>query len=1592
MKIFVEVRESQGTYSDYEQKLIEIHSLLDKQKKIHEKRFLKTLSSLLITPDSFLLSVPSYRLAPLITQFFTIIGARETEIAAHCLPFPEKTGTLVLISSPDASYLIASLKALQESQDLTFEIMAHHVLMIKRQGQEIIDLKAGSELGPKESFILLKLEETDKEHLQNFTACIEKIFSQALNVQRNKESLAAKLSQLEQASVFQPWRNFLGWIREGAFIPFSYHCFIVNSQADGEFHLQENEQLGLSLDSLLGSLTTKANVSPLLAILGPEEVQREFPVLVQQTAIKSALYRSEPLVYLGFQEPLEKGKHKEHAFIGLFSEAALAGTAMSIPALRNKVEQSLKQLHVPTAGHEYDKLIELFNLFPKVELFFMGEIQLQIIARSLLAFLYRSDLVKLLILASPSPTRIATLVLIPQDFFDESHLSDIEAYLCRAFTGRLENSQVIRGTRNHYVGLHLTFLPRQKEVHIPINRLENTLSQIAKPWDYKLQLLLQQAMGKEQGEVLWNKYRRGFSPEYRALIPPQAALQDIKGLEHVLETEQQFIDLWDSRYELPKEHYRLQFYSSRESFLDELMPVLENLGLRVIDQVRFALKVENRGLFIKSFSVKVARDTAKPLSSLRAPLLDALTALFRGEVDNDPLNELLVLTGLSWKEIDIFRSYRNYYFQLGTPFTLSRFHQSLSHNPQVALLLCRYFEARFRPDPRWDDPMRREEEGLLPIRLELATALKSVTNVNEDRILRTLFNLIDATVRTNFYRRQTQKDYFLAFKISSLGVIDMPTPRPMYEIYIHSAAMEGIHLRGGHVARGGLRWSDRPDDFRTEILGLMQTQMMKNALIVPVGAKGGFIVKRSFSTREEGARLSKQAYITFIQGLLDLTDNRQGDAIVRPPKIVAYDEADPYLVVAADKGTAHLPDTANEVAKQYHFWLGDAFASGGAFGYHHKKLGITARGAWECVKRHFRELDQDIQTQPFTAVGVGSMDGDVFGNGMLLSRQTRLRAAFGAAHIFIDPNPDPEVSYKERKRLFELPGSSWDDYDRTLISEGGGVYSRQDKDIPLSPQVRQWLNTRHRFMDGEGLIRLLLTAPADLLWFGGIGTYVKASTEKHLDVGDRANDSVRVDASQVQARIVGEGANLGFTQKGRTEYALGGGHINTDAIDNSGGVDLSDHEVNLKILFNHLREKGIITSWEEQNQCLEKVKEEVCQQVLANNYSQSLCLSLDRQRCLRDLEPFMEVANRLENAGLLDRLADAFPHHKEVLARHGEGLTRPELAVLMSYSKMQLYQILLEQPDFLSSPFLQEFVVRYFPQAITDQFGNHIYDHPLAKEITATILCNTIIDHAGCTFLTWIEELKGTAITTLVVTYLTFDKVLAGEALRAQVYALDNIIPSARQHALLLQLEDTLASFCHWTVSQDKPITPREETLSSLHDHLAQYEQHQEQNLSESERQFFSEKLKELQEEGFTAALSRRIALWDRLTDFPLLVDLVNESGQKFTAVVSTYEGVSNYLGYPDIKDLLSRVPVRDRWERRAQTTFRERFRAYLATLTLAILATPDRTMATFFAAQERQQKLLKYQRLLEELQETSPTDLLPFTVLNSQLESLVRA
>ncbi len=1528
----------------------------------------------------YLQSLSAEDLAGRVLRFLEVLENRSEHPAVELFSVGAKACQLVT-SSPDAPYLLDSVKACLRDSGLRLQVVCHPIFKVLRQQGAVVALGDEAGSAPLESMLVLEVE--DGELLdQDLVEQVRQALTFTLAVDADRTPLRSRFAKLEPMAVAAHHGDFWNWLLDGNFLPFSYLRLEVDQRGGSPEIRDTGERLGLEFFpegwSAEGAVLLEKSPRLVQQLVAPGR-----DLNVAESDHISPVYRSQPLTCLGLRESGEEGRDRVHVFSGLFTDKVVEELTSNIPPLRARIEKALHALGVPPESHDYRKTVDIFNSFPKVELFFLSDDEVRAAVRSF-SQIYRSTAVRAVGMSSLTVPGVTLILIMPRQYYSADIMGRIESYLCRFFKAPSASSRIIH-LSSEYLSLHVKLNPERVREDLDLNLLENGLSNIATPWKVRLQDLLAGKFGDEKGGRLLERYRRGFTREYRTLVHPRFALRDISAIEGMLASGQELFTLWGP-FTGQMRHYRLQFYSQKRSFLNELMPLLENLNLTVIEEVDFTVPVDGQDAFVKSFAIAGGPGSAE-LSTLREPLLSALASLRNGEVENDYLHNLLSLTGLNWREIDIFRGYRNYYFQLGSPYSKKRVAYALIHNPEVARLLYRYFEGRFADRPEWSDPLVREEQALLPLRMEIAAALETVSDINEDDILRTLFNLIDSTVRTNFFVRKDRPDYFFSFKISAIGIIDMPAPRPLYEIYVHSATMEGIHLRGGMVARGGLRWSDRPDDFRTEVLGLMKTQMTKNALIVPVGSKGGFVVKTPFTTREEGLELSKAAYQSLIRGLLDVTDNRVGDEIVRPQGIVAYDEIDPYLVVAADKGTAHLPDTANAVSRDYGFWLDDAFASGGSQGYDHKKLGITARGAWECVKRHFREMGIDTQTEPFTVVGIGDMSGDVFGNGMLLSRKIRLLAAFNHRHIFLDPDPDPETSYEERQRLFELPRSSWDDYDTSLISEGGGVFPRDAKEIPLSPQVRLWLGVRHETMDAAGLIRLLLASEVDLLWNGGIGTYVKASTEKDEDAGDRANDSLRIDAPALRAKVVGEGGNLGLTQRGRIEYALHGGRIYTDAVDNSAGVDCSDHEVNLKIFMQYLRQKGAVASQQERDRQLEEVTGEVCQAVLANNYGQSLCLSLDAIRCREDVDAYLMLADRLGQVGLMDRRGEFLPSAKEVQSREDPTFVRPELAILMAYSKMQMYQALLAS-DLPDQDGMRCSLHSYFPGPIRDRYLDFLGDHPLAREIIATVVTNSVIDQTGSAFCNNLALKVGVPLVEVVAAYLTLDRVLDAERLRLQIYALDNRVSSDRQHQLLLRLEKSLAGLCAGAFAQGMSLKPESSVVEELKEKVLAFEKALGGIVAEEEWRTSKAFSDGLEEEGFTADVARRLAILPYLDNFLPIISLEERTGNDLYSIAQAFHEVQNLMGLDDILARVEAVPVRDKWDRNAQDAVASGFAMALFKLTLAVLEQAAGNPEAYLRARRRE--LQAYRQLRDAMRSTTPVNFHPFLSIVKALEALI--
>ncbi len=929
--------------------------------------------------------------------------------------------------------------------------------------------------------------------------------------------------------------------------------------------------------------------------------------------------------------------------------------------------------------------------------------------------------------------------------------------------------------------------------------IEARVLEVSRSWDDEFQTRLIESLGNEEGGSLARQFRGAFPIAYRARFSPRQALADIQQVLRLADGAGVSLGFYQAN-ELPADELRFKLVCPGEPLvLSDVIPMLENLGMRVLSEHPYTLECPDGGTYgISDFRVSCPASGAA-LETGKRMLQRAIEPIWQGRVENDLFNQLIVRAGMDWREVALLRAYARYMKQLRFGISQHFIADTLARHLNIAQLLVSYFRARFEPEIPASE---RRQAVLERLERELIEALDQVETLDDDRILRRFLVLMKATLRTNYYQRDEQgepKGYF-SFKLEPSVIPDIPQPRPRFEIFVYSPRIEGVHLRAGRIARGGLRWSDRIEDYRTEVLGLVKAQQVKNSVIVPAGAKGCFIVKQP---PQEGGREALQAegiacYQTFIRGLLDLADNLAAGQVVAPADVVRHDEDDPYLVVAADKGTATFSDIANRISAEYGFWLGDAFASGGSDGYDHKKMGITARGAWESVKRHFRERGLDTQTQAFTAVGIGDMGGDVFGNGMLLSDRIRLVGAFNHQHIFVDPAPDEALSFHERQRLFALPRSSWTDYDASLISKGGGVFSRAAKWIPLSDEMRALLQVDAVRLTPNELIQALLTAPVDLLWNGGIGTYIKAREESHEAVGDKSNDSLRINAEQLRCQVLGEGGNLGATQRGRIEFARAGGAANTDFIDNAGGVDCSDHEVNIKILLNERVQQGEM-SLAERNQMLRDMTPEVAELVLSNNYRQAFALSVATAAAAGSLDDQLRFIKRLEDAGKLDRALECLPGDDELQQRRGNGtgLTRPELSVLICYAKIELKQALVHSwiaQDLRYSRALHD----AFPPSLREAFPEAIDQHRLRAEISSTQIANDLVNRMGITWMDRMRDATGAEPADIAASYLIACQVFDVDRRWAAIEALDGRVMTAVQIELMGELTEQLTRGSHW--------------------------------------------------------------------------------------------------------------------------------------------------------------------------------------------------
>jgi glutamate dehydrogenase len=1033
------------------------------------------------------------------------------------------------------------------------------------------------------------------------------------------------------------------------------------------------------------------------------------------------------------------------------------------------------------------------------------------------------------------------------------------------------------------------------------------------------------AVRAASAEGLLDRFLASLPPGYDEITAPPLAAVDLGALAELVDHDRTMT----SRLVRSGDDVRFRVYVRGQTLaLADLLPMLDSLGLRAIHERAFAFRVaENTTVSLHDVLVQLpgggfAHDDA--LDELQR----AFAAEFEGTVEVDGLNRLVLLAGLTARQIQVLRAYSLYLHQIGFPFTRSNIEHTLGGNAATSTMMCRLFEARF--DPSLD------RSGVDEVRAQLAEALDAVPGIDDDRTLRAITALIEATLRTNAYRPDADGSPrpVLSFKFDTSMVPDLPKPRPMFEIWVCSPRVEGVHLRNGPIARGGLRWSDRRDDFRTEILGLVKAQIVKNAVIVPTGAKGGFVLKRP-SARGEAFRTEGIAcYRQFVAGLLDITDNLVDGKVVAPDRVVRYDGDDPYLVVAADKGTATFSDIANEIAAEYDFWLGDAFASGGSVGYDHKAMGITARGAWESVRRHARAIGKDADSDPLTVVGIGDMSGDVFGNGLLRSVSVRLLAAFDHRHIFLDPDPDPNLSFAERQRLFGLPGSSWADYDPALLSTGGAVFPRTQKVIDISAEAAAGLGVGQRSFTPSELISAILRAPVDVLWNGGIGTYVKASTETHLEVGDRANDAVRVNGNDLRCRIVGEGGNLGLTQRARVEYALAGGLVYTDAIDNSAGVDCSDHEVNLKILLGPLVAEGKL-SVEERKRLLESMTDEVGTLVLDDNRAQTLALAIARRQALPMVNVHARYLQLLETEGWLDRSLEFLPTDKQIAERQaaGTGLTTPEFAVVMAYTKSSNVTEMLRS-DLPEHPQLRADLHRYFPAAVRERFPDAIDRHRLRREIVATQVANQMVNLSGISFDHRMSEETGADVVDVMRAWAAARDVHRFQEQWDEIDALGPNVRVDSQIDLFLDLRRMVERSCLWLMRHRRPPLDLSAAVDNYRDPIAHLSTTLEHRLVGRMRDLLFSREASRLAAGVPEGLAQRSVVWPLLHTAFDVVDLADATGSPLDAVADTYWGVFDHLDVSWLWDAIGALPRAERWPSQARSALRDDLLIALADLT----------------------------------------------------------
>ncbi|MGK5697783.1 NAD-glutamate dehydrogenase [Streptomyces sp. URMC 128] len=1472
-----------------------------------------------------------------------------------------------------------------------------------------------------ESWIHVEIDrETDRADLKQITADLLRVLSDAREAVEDWGKMREAAIRLAEGLPDEPIpadlpgpqveeaRELLRWLADDHFTFLGYR----------EYQLRGDDSLAAVPGTGLGILRADPHhsdqeshpVSPSFERL-PADARakaREHKLLVLTKAnSRSTVHRPSYLDYIGVKKfDAEGNVVGERRFLGLFSSAAYTESVRRVPVIRRKVEEVLEQAGFSPNSHDGRDLLQILETYPRDELFQTPVDELRSIVTSVL-YLQERRRLRLYLRQDEYGRYYSALVYLPRDRYTTAvRLRIIE--ILKEELGGISVDFTAWNTESILSRLHFvvrvpqgTELPELSDADK--ERIEARLVEAARSWEDAFAEALNAELGEEQAAELMRRYAHAFPEGYKADHNPRAAVADLVHLEQLNAAEGQdfALSLYEPVGAAPEER-RFKIYRTGDAIsLSAVLPVLNRLGVEVVDERPYELRCSDRSVaWIYDFGLRMPRSRSGGeylADDARERFQDAFAATWTGKAENDGFNALVLSAGLTWRQAMVLRAYAKYLRQAASTFSQDYMEDTLRNNVHTTRLLVSLFEARMSPDRQ-----RAGHEIVDALLEEVDAALDQVASLDEDRILRSFLTVIKATLRTNFFQEAAggKPHDYVSMKFDPQAIPDLPAPRPAFEIWVYSPRVEGVHLRFGKVARGGLRWSDRREDFRTEILGLVKAQMVKNTVIVPVGAKGGFVAKQlpdPSVDRDAWMAEGVASYKTFISALLDITDNMVAGEVVPPADVVRHDEDDTYLVVAADKGTATFSDIANEVAEKYNFWLGDAFASGGSAGYDHKGMGITARGAWESVKRHFRELGVDTQTEDFTVVGIGDMSGDVFGNGMLLSEHIRLVAAFDHRHIFIDPNPDAATSYAERRRLFELPRSSWEDYNKELLSAGGGIFPRTAKAIPVNAHIREALGIEAKVtkLTPADLMKAILKAPVDLLWNGGIGTYVKSSAESNADVGDKANDAIRVDGKDLRVNVVGEGGNLGLTQLGRIEFALHGGRINTDAIDNSAGVDTSDHEVNIKILLNGLVADGDMTV-KQRNKLLAEMTDEVGQLVLRNNYAQNTAIANALAQSKDMLHAQQRFMKHLVREGHLDRALEFLPTDRQIRERlaQGQGLTSPETAVLLAYTKITVAEELLDTslPD---DPYLRGLLHCYFPTELREQFAQRIDGHPLRREITTTVLVNDTVNTGGTTYLHRLREETGASLEEIVRAQTAARAIFRSAEVWDGVEALDNKAEADVQTRIRLHSRRLVERGTRWLLNNRPQPLQLAETVDFFADRVEQVWAQLPKLLRGADLEWYQKIYDELTDAGVPDELATRVAGFS--SAFPTLdiVSVADRMGREPLDVAEVYYDLADRLRITQLMDRIIELPRADRWQSMARAAIREDLYAAHAALTADVLAVGNGTSTPeqrYKAWEQKNAAILGRARTtLEEIQSSEAFDLANLSVAMRTMRTLLR-